>query len=91
MVDRAEAASNARQKAIFAEAAQMQRADNTQRDGPRYEARKDGAGDNWMIYDTRTGQPAKVGTQSQTGLTRAQAAANMSHMQDDDDGGVFRR
>jgi hypothetical protein len=83
MVDSAEARSNARQARIFAEAAEMQRADTARREGPRYEARKDGAGDNWIIYDTTTGAPARVGTQVQTGLTRAQADANLARMEED--------
>lgn len=90
MVDAAEAASNARQAQIFADAAQMQREDTARLEGPRYEARKDGAGDNWTIYDTTTGAPARVGTQVQTGLTRAQASANLSHMEDEDNI-VFRK
>lgn len=91
MVDAAEAKSNARQARIFAEAAQMERADNARRDGPRFEARKDGAGDNWMIYDNQTGAPARVGTQVMSGLSRQQAAANLSQMQEEDAPITFRR
>lgn len=89
MADRAEAASNAKQEQIFADAAEMQRAD-AGRQGPRFEARKDGAGDNWMIYDTVTGAPAMVGAQVQTGLSRAQAQATLSHMEDPENQ-IFRK
>jgi hypothetical protein len=91
MVDAAEAESNAKQARIFAEAAQMERADKARRDGPRFEARRDGAGDNWMIYDNETGAPARVGAQVMSGLSRQQAAANLSQMQEDDAPITFRR
>jgi hypothetical protein len=91
MADAAQSASNAREAKIFAQAAQMIRRENRDLEGPRYEARKDGAGDSWTIYDNRTNAPATVGTQVETGLSHAQAAARMAHMVDDNEVPTFRR
>lgn len=91
LVDAAQNASNRRQAQIFADAAQMDRQEAVHRDGPRYEARKTGAGDDWTIYDNTTGAPATVGTQVQTGLTREKARANLSRMLDDDETPSFRQ
>jgi hypothetical protein len=82
MADDAEYASGARQAQVFAKAAQMERLE-AQREGPRFEARKDGAGDNWTIYDNLTDKPAVVGTEVEAGLTHAQAAARLAHMVDE--------
>ncbi|TAJ70632.1 MAG: hypothetical protein EPO51_16180 [Phenylobacterium sp.] len=90
MIDNAEARSNAKQAEIFAMAAKMRREETESREGPRYEARKDGAGDNWMIYDNRTGAPATIGNEVMMGLTRAQVSAKLSHMASDGDQ-VFRK
>jgi hypothetical protein len=83
MADSAENASNARQARIFAQATRIERQETMQREGPRYEARKDGAGDNWTIYDNLTDKPAVVGTEVEIGLTHAQAAARLAHMIDE--------
>lgn len=90
MVDSSEAASNSRQEKIFAEAAELGRAEESRNHGPRFEARKDGAGDNWIIYDNRTGNPARIGSDVMTGLSLEEARAKLSHMEDEDDL-VFRR
>lgn len=90
MIDSAEAKSNSKQAKIFAEAAELGREEASRKEGPRYEARKDGAGDNWIIYDSRTGNPARVGSDVMTGLTREEARSKLSHMEDEDDM-VFRR
>jgi hypothetical protein len=83
MADAAQSASNARQAEIFAQAEQIVRKKTEAQQGPRYEARKDGAGDNWIIYDNQTGAPAVVGTEVETGLSHAQAAARLGRMVDD--------
>jgi hypothetical protein len=83
MADAAQSASNARQAEIFAQAEQIVRKETEAQQGPRYEAHKDGAGDKWIIYDNRTGAPAVIGTEVETGLTHAQAAARLAHMADD--------
>jgi hypothetical protein len=79
------AKSNAREAKIFADAAAMRRTREEIVEGPRYEVRKDGSSSTYLIYDNRTGSVARIGTQTQIGLTAAEANGVIAKMQDMDD------
>jgi hypothetical protein len=88
--DAAIAKSNAREAQIFADAAALRREREELTEGPRYEVKRDRAG-NYMIYDNLTGAPARAGTHTQVGLSAADAYGILDKMQDDDDEPLVRR
>jgi hypothetical protein len=80
------AANDAREQQAYADALAMQEAEDTKagresEPESRYQLRKDGEG--WTVYDRVNRRVARLDGKQQSGLSRADAEANFSNLQRD--------